>query len=151
MSFPVFSQENAFDYMVPICNSERQFYKVENNSLKGELTELDLSSSGFTRTVVSQYRQDGTVGYKFIHHTEGLFSDEDYAYFVSFSSNTASMYGHSKFLLGGEYTFLQYVNNEQYKDLNSTVFCKVPISLWTGLIPIPKLERLLAPVLIIKL
>lgn len=126
MSFPVFSQENAFDYMVPICNSERQFYKVENNSLKGELTELDLSSSGFTRTVVSQYRQDGTVGYKFIHHTEGLFSDEDYAYFVSFSSNTASMYGHSKFLLGGEYTFLQYVNNEQYKDLNSTVFCKVP-------------------------
>lgn len=126
LAFPVLAQENAFDYMVPICNAERHFYKVENNSLKGELTELDLSSSGFTRTFVSQYKQDGTVGYKFIHHTEGLFTDEDYAYFISFSSNTATMYGHSKYLLDGEYTFLQFVNNEQYKDVTSTIYCKVP-------------------------
>jgi hypothetical protein len=126
VSLPVFSQENASDYMLPVCNAERHFYKVEKNTLKGELTELDLSSSGFTRTTVSNYRQDGSVGYKFIHHTEGLFSDEDYAYFLSFSGNTASLFGHSKYLIDGEYQFLQTVYNEAYTDITPVTFCKIP-------------------------
>lgn len=123
----LYSQENAFDYMVPICSAERNFYKLENNSLNGDLTELELGGTSFTRTYASQYKSDGSVTYKFIHHTEGLFVDEDYAYFLNFSSNTASLVGHSKYQMTGEYTFLQYPNNENYKDVNATVFCKVPL------------------------
>ena len=127
VSFNIYSQENAFDYMVPICSSERNFYNIEGSALKGELTELELGFSSFKRTYESHYNQDGSVSYKFIHHSEGLFSDEDYAYFLKFSANTASLVGHSKYLITDEYSFLQFVNDESYKDISSTVFCKVPV------------------------
>lgn len=123
----IYAQENAKDYLVPVCSADRNFYKVESNNLNGDLTELDLSGIGFTRTYAALYKQDGTVSYKFIHHTEGLFTDEDYAYFINFSSNTASIIGHSKYQIEGEYSFLQYPNNEIYKDISATTFCKVPL------------------------
>ncbi len=122
----VFSQENAFDYMVPITQSNRYYNQANSSYINGDITTMETSYLGVSKSVNSVYKSDGTVGYKFIAYEDDYLSpDEDYAYFLNFNGSTASLYGHSKYVKKDGF-ISTYVVNETYTDYTPFTFLKVP-------------------------
>lgn len=125
LSFSLKAQERAVDYFVPPSVSDRYFYLSTSSSLSGDLADLPLGYTSRKYSYAPHYNEDGSVGFKFIHHDEDIFMVENHAYFVKFNGNSAQLYGYSDYLVDDD-GFLIDVYNESYKAIENTVIWKVP-------------------------
>lgn len=122
-----FAQESALDYIVPSVRSEKTLYKINGNSLTGDITKLEHKNGMIRYAVNSSVKEDGSVSYKIIYFDEPYGDIEDHAFFVKFSGNNAALDAYSEYVQNDDNIFEIFVTNENYYPSTGYNFIKVPV------------------------
>lgn len=116
------AQENAISYILPKVNNQKILKSTSNTWLSGDLAEISKGYSSLRYDYNTLVESDGSILYKYIKVNDDLFgSTPETAIFLSFSGNTVTMKGSSKYVVENDFLF-DYVSGETYSTQNQTYY-----------------------------